>query len=173
VVLHRIGVGSGKKRMWLLSDLRRSKRQAQRLYAARWGIETHHRTLKQTLERRKMRSGAPDLAQIELHWTMVGLQLLSLLGAEHLVRRKQSPRTLSPARALRAIRRALEGRQVGRLSTHLGRATKDRHCRRRPKRSRDYPAKKRNTPPGRPHLRQATDAERQKAQRLSLREAAG
>lgn len=173
VVLHLIALGRGCRRMWLLSDLPLGKRQAKHLYAARWGIETHHRTLKKTLERRKMLSGAADLAQIELHWTMVGLQLLGLLGVERLVRRNQSPQRLSPAQALRAVRRALEGWQVGRLSVHLGRAVKDRYCRRRPKQSRNYPAKKRKAPPGQPHLRPATSAERQKAQDLLEREAAG
>jgi hypothetical protein len=173
LALHLIRVGRGKKRMWLLSDLPLTAEQAGRLYAARWGIETHHRSLKQTLERRKMLSRGPDLARIELDWTMLGLQLLGLLGVQRVVARRQSPRRLSVAQTLRALRRALEGRQVGRLSVHLGHAVKDSYRRQRPKQSRDYPAKKRKAPPGKPHIRKATCAERQRAQRIVQREAAG
>ena len=173
LALYLYRIGPKGKRVWLLSDLVLSQEQVERLYRARWGVEVHHRAIKQTLERRKMLSRSPDLAQWELYWTLCGLWLLGLLGIEGLQRAGQKPRQLSLAAALRTVRAASQGRLRGTLWHHLGRATQDPYRRRHAKKSRRWPHKKKDKPAGKPHLRKATATERQKAQDVYEREAAG
>jgi hypothetical protein len=167
---------SGAQKVFLLTNLPKealSKRQAGRLYRARWGIEVYYRTLKQTLSRRKMLSRSPDLAKWELAWTLMGLWLLGLLGANALIRDGQSPRRLSVATALRVFRRSMKGRLPVQLDRALAEAVKDDYQRKGPKASRDWPNKKNEGPPQAPKLRAATMAERQAAQPFCVRNAAG
>ena len=168
--------GSGDKKVFLLTNLPKeqlSKQQAGRLYRARWGIEVYYRTLKQTLARRKMLSGTPDLARRELAWTLMGLWLLGLLGVDALIQDGQSPWQLSAATALRVLRDALDGQLRGRLDRALAQAVKDQYQRHGSKASRDWPHKKHDPLPKAPKMRRATPAECQKAQRLCVRDAAG
>lgn len=176
LTLRLICRGSGDQKVFLLTNLpkeRLSKKQAGRLYRARWGIEVYYRTLKQTLARRKMLSGTPDLARRELAWTLMGLWLLGLLGVDALIQDRQSPCRLSAATALRALRDALDGQLRGRLDRALAQAVKDQYPRHGSKASRDWPHKKHDPLPKAPKMRRATPAERQKAQRLCVRHAAG
>jgi hypothetical protein len=176
LVLRLICRGSGQGKVFLLTNLPKeqlSPEQAGRLYRARWGIEVYYRTLKQTLKRRKMLSGTPDLAQRELAWTLMGLWLLGLLGVDALIQSRQSPCRLSAATALRVMRKALQGRSCQRLDRALAYAVKDEYVRRGSKASRNWPDKKHDSPPKAPKMRQATPAERQEAQRLYARHAAG
>jgi hypothetical protein len=173
LVLYLHKIGPKGKRVWLVSDLPLSAKQVERLYRARWGIELHHRTIKQTLERRKMLSRSPDLAQWELHWTLCGLWVLGLLGIQGLPRAHKKPRQLSAAEALRTVRAAVEGRLRGSLWSPLGRATLDTYRRRQSKKSRRWCHKKKDKPAGSPHVRRATPAEQQKAHNLYERLAAG
>ena len=168
--------GSGEGKVFLLTNLPKeqlSKEQAGRLYRARWGIEVYYRTLKQTLERRKMLSGSPDLAQLELAWTLVGLWVLGLLGVDALVQDGQSPGRLSAATALRILREALDGQLRQRLDRALAEAIKDLYARHGPKASRNWADKKHDSPPKAPKMRNATPAERRRAQWVSARMAAG
>ena len=176
LVLRLICRGSGDGKVFLLTNLSKeqlSKKQAGRLYRARWGIEVYYRTLKQTLERRKMLSGSPDLARLELAWTLMGLWLLGLLGVDALIQDGQSPTRLSMATALRVLREAVAGHLRRRLDRALAQAVKDEYHRDRPKTSRDWPDKKHDSPPKAPKMRNATPAERQRAQRFCDRAAGG
>jgi hypothetical protein len=176
LALRLICRGSGEGKVFLLTNLSKeqlSKKQAGRLYRARWGIEVYYRTLKQTLERRKMLSGSPDLARLELAWTLMGLWLLGLLGVAALIQDGQSPTRLSMATALRVLREAVAGQLRRRLERALAQAIKDDHPRHQPKASRDWPDKKHDSPPKAPKMRNATPAERRMAQRFSARVAAG
>jgi IS4 transposase len=176
LTLRLICRGSGEGKVFLLTNLSKeqlSKKQAGRLYRARWGIEVYYRTLKQTLERRKMLSGSPDLARWELAWTLMGLWLLGLLGVDALIQDGQSPTRLSMATALRVLREAVAGQLRPRLDRALVQAVKDEYHRDRPKTSRDWPDKKHDSPPKAPKMRNATPAERQRAQSFCDRVAAG
>ena len=176
LTLRLICRGSGEGKVFLLTNLSKeqlSKKQAGRLYRARWGIEVYYRTLKQTLERRKMLSGSPDLARLELAWTLIGLWLLGLLGVDALIQDGQSPTRLSMATALRVLREAVAGQLRRRLDRALAQAVKDEYHRDRPKTSRDWPDKKHDSPPKAPKMRNATPAERQRAQRFCDRAAGG
>jgi hypothetical protein len=133
----------------------------------------YYRTLQQTLERRKRLSGSPDLAQLELAWTLVGLWVLGLLGVDALVQDGQSPGRLSAATALRILREALDGQLRQQLDRALAEAVKDLCARQGPKASRNWANKKHDSPPKAPKMRNATPAERQRAQWVSARMAAG
>jgi hypothetical protein len=157
LVLRLITVGSGKKRVYLLTNLLESvelsRRQAGQLYRERWGVEVGYRHLKQTLGRRRLRSTGPQAGAVELAANVLALALLLVQAAMVLGRRVAR---VSVAAALRAIRRALEALRYGttsRLWSELSVAVRDDYRRRRPKRARDWPHRKKESPPGPPKCR--------------------
>lgn len=84
LVLRMIRVGSA----WLITDVfdprQLPRSMASELYRRRWGVEVAFRSLKQTLERRKVRSCSPGKAWRELEWSVVSLWTLMLAGASAL-----------------------------------------------------------------------------------------
>ena len=72
-----------------------SDRQAARIYGLRWGIEVYHRHCKQTFDRRKLRSQAPDNAMVELHRTLLGMWAMGLHSHSRLVLRGVPPERIS------------------------------------------------------------------------------
>lgn len=163
------------KPIYLLTNVtdaqRLSDEQAGQLYAMRWHVEVFYRTLKQTLGRRRMLSAAPVQAALELRWTMVGLTLLRLVSLQALLHDGQQPLRLSMARALACLRAALRdpahrGRRGDSLTHRLRQAVRDAYVRQGPKRTRPYPDKKRDRPPGAPEITTATTLQVQLAQQL-------
>ena len=154
-----------------LDEQQLSEQDATAFYRMRWGVEVFFRSLKQTLERRKMRSASPARAFIELHWTMVGLMLLGLMTVRHLVAAGRDPLAVSVACALRAVRRSAASAtgRVGRLALRsaLGAAVKDAYRRTCSKTARRWPHKKNDPPCGVPRITVATRAQRQSAQALA------
>lgn len=139
-----------------------SDEQVCTLYRMRWGVELCYRSLKQTLEARKLRSHTPTNTWIEMHGLLLGLTLLGLLSVKAIVAAGYDPLSWSVAGALRAVREAI--RQPGQRrdwSATLRDARKDTYRRRR-KTRRDHPRKKADhPPPGRPRIRKATRSETQ------------
>lgn len=173
LILRLVVVHDGRKGVYLLTNVldesALSDRHVSRMYGLRWGIEVFYRSLKQTMEKRKMLSASPDNAAAELDWAMIGLWMLGLLTVERMVRCRVSPTCWSVAGSLRVVRRVMSGRgsrQATRGLWALSRAIKDRYIRQHPKTSRDWPAKKTLSPPDRPRLRTANRQEKQQAQRL-------
>lgn len=169
--LRLITLSRGGRRMYLLTSLHDStvlpRRLANQLYAMRWGTEINFRALKQTLERRKLLARTPQVGAMELVGNLLALALLQahaalLLGAR-LAR-------LSVARCLQALRRAAEAVRAGHPTRWLPRtirvAVRDDYLRRRSKQSRDYPHKKRDSPPGPPQLLNLTNAQKTQLQWL-------
>ena len=171
LMLRLVWVQTGRRRMALLTSVLdgRCLRDAEvaALYRMRWGIELLYRSLKQTMQHRKMLSERPEHALLELDWAMTGLWMLGLMTA------KATPKgpdrqPWSVAKALRVVRRAV--RRVGRprpaggLRRLLRGAVRDRYVRHRPKAARYWPRKKTESPPGLPKIRTATNSERLKAQ---------
>lgn len=137
-----------------------SDQQAAVFYRLRWGVETTYRAVKQTLERRGMRSAAPAQARLELHWTLLGMMLLGVLTLRRLDSRL-CPARWSVAAAIRAVRmaaRARTNRLARRALGGLRRAVTPDTARRN-KSARDWPHKKNPEPPGPPDLRAATERE--------------
>jgi hypothetical protein len=138
---------------------RLSDEMAAEFYRRRWGVEVFYRSFKQTLEQRKLRSGSPDLAKEELHWSLTALLLLGLMGVDALANKKRDPSRLSVAAALREVRLAMRTNHVwrfrGDLRVLLGQAVKDTYQRQSSKKARDWPHKKKESPPGAPKIRPA------------------
>jgi hypothetical protein len=176
LVLRLITLVDGRNRkMHLLASVldptRMSDQLAGELYALRWGIELYYRALKQTLRRRKLAADAPATARLELHWAMVALWLLSLLGVGAIIRNGGDPRRFSVATALRCLRRAMRvpTSRCGRngLQRQLAAAVRDAYQRRGSKKARDWAHKKKPKPIGEPRARNATKQEVLLAQSFS------
>ena len=159
IVLKRRG-----RRVYLLTNVREearlSRRMASEIYQARWGVEVQFRSLKRTLAHYRVLSKTPEAGAMELAAYVLALALLMLEGAVALGRQVVR---LSVAAALRVLRGALEAlrnrSRAAPVASALRRALRDAYRRRRPKRSRHWPRKKNDHPPGPPKL-----------QRLTLRE---
>jgi len=161
----------GKKPIFLITNVldhdKLSDETAATIYQMRWGVEVFFRSLKQTLQRRKMRSAAPRQAALELQWSIVGLLLLGLLSVKAITSHGKDPLSWSVAIALRVVRRAMATPLAyGTLLRRLAGAIKDTYTRRRGKKARNWPHKKNDPPPGEPKLRIATDKEVRQAQQL-------
>ena len=168
IVLKRSG-----KRVYLLTNVLESQRlsraRAGELYAARWGVETDYRALKQTLERRRVLARTPMVGALELAGNLLALALLLLQAA---VAQGARLGRVSVAAALRTLRQALEctrWRQSSRrFVAALRAALRDDYHRRRSKRARDWPHKKKDPPPRPPNLRTPTQRENAFIQAVEL-----
>ena len=176
LVLRLIRVTSGKQTIYLLTNVLDHKaltdEEAATLYEMRWGVELSFRSYKQTLDRHKLLSRTPATCLAEASWTMLGLWLLGLLAVSQLLTTGTDPLELSVAAARNAVRRAMRTidqrprRQRWRLSEALASSVKDRYHRHTSKTARNYPRKKKQTPPGPPKIKTATLQELQQAQKL-------
>ena len=162
LVLRLIRVGQVYLITNVLNRTRLTVAKAGALYRLRWGVEVGFRTLKQTLERRKVRGAAPAQARLEVEWAMLSLTLLGLLSVRGLKRRRTDPLRWSPAAALRVTRRwrrrpagPLAATDPGQLLRQLGTCLRDNYQRTSSKRARSWPHKKNPRPPGPPTLTRA------------------
>lgn len=175
VVLRLIERRDGKKKMYLVTNVLDKKALTEEsagvLYEMRWGVEVFYRSLKQTLEKRRMLSRSPEAAKCELTWALLGLWLLGLMTVEPILARGGDPLRWSAAKARhrvrRSMRRALSRRHQDRgLAGDLAWATKDDYVRRGSKKARDWPHKKKEKPPGEPKIQSATVEQLRAVQRL-------
>lgn len=171
LVLRLVVAHNGRHPVYLLTSLRSktacSDAQIIELYARRWGLELFYRNFKQTFGRRKLRSTTPDNAEVEMQWSLLGLWAMSLYALAQATKRGVEPRRLSAAQLLLAFRRMLRDYRhpVERghsLCDLLGEAVIDPYIRQN-KASRNYPRKKQESPPGPPHIVNATDSQQQHA----------
>lgn len=168
IVLKRQG-----KRVYLLTNVLESQRlsraMAAELYAARWGVETDYRGLKQTLDRRRVLAETPAVGALELAGNILALALLLLQAA---VAQGARVKRVSVAAVLRTLRRALESTRWRESSNWflpaLHAALRDDYHRRRSKRARDWPHKKKDPPPRPPNLRTPTQREKALIQAVEL-----
>jgi hypothetical protein len=167
IILKRAG-----KRIYLLTNVldstRLSRPMASKVYAARWGVETEYRALKQTMDHRKLLAKTPEPGAMELAGNILGLALLVLQAA--IVMASHVPR-LSIALALKVIRYGIEAvRWVGRFCRFwelLRAAVKDEYRRHSAKRTRPWPDKKKESPPSPPKLRRLSRQEKARIQCLA------
>jgi len=163
----------GKKPVYLITNVKDEEKlsgeTASVLYRMRWGIEVFYRSLKQTLQRRKMRSDAPRQAMLELHWSIIGLLLLGLLSVSGIIDRGKDPLCWSVACALKQVRQAMRNGVVSLKSfiRELSEAVKDTYARTSRKKARDWSHKKTQSPPGPPRLRPAKPSEIKRAQQFT------
>ena len=173
LVLRLIRLG----RMYLITDVtdprRLSRATASELYRRRWRLEVAFRSLKQTLEHRKMRSGAAINAMMELDWSIMGLWVLSLIGVRSIVAAGHPPGRFSLAGALAAVRAARIGSiSDSRLRQRLRAAVQDNYKRKGSKKAYEWPHKKRQKPPGKPSLTKATRTQVRQAKQLRAKKTA-
>jgi hypothetical protein len=154
----------------ILDTQRLPDKQAQRLYAMRWGVEAIYRSSKQTLQRRRLLSRTPQTCLAEAARGLVGIGLLGLMTVRQQMLHGLEPRNWSVANARDAVRYAM--RNTGRPTkpasflAALVSATNDDYVRQGSKRARNYPRQKREKPPGPPNIKPATAKEQQRAKRV-------
>ena len=148
--------------VYLLTDLPRtqvSDSLAGELYRQRWGAsEIGFRSFKQTLSRTVLLARSPEMAVLECHYSLLGMQLLGALHAET----GGGPRW-SLARTWRVWRTALTTALSGpQLRMLVAACVLDGYKRRNPKSRRRAPHKKPWRQLGPPNLRRLTVAVRQR-----------
>ena len=177
VVLRLIKRRQGKKKMYLVTNVldpkALSEKSAAVLYEMRWGVEVFYRSLKQTLQKRKMLSHSPEAARCELTWIMFGMWVLGLMSVAKIIARGADPLSWSAAlardRVRQSMRLALSARHQDRGLLHdLAWAIKDGYARHGRKKARNWPHKKTEAPPGAPII-QLANAEQQRAMKRLTR----
>jgi len=171
LALRLITLKRAGRRMYLLTSVRDStmlpRRTAGKLYEMRWGTELNFRALKQTLERRKLLARTPRVGAMELVGNLLALALLQAHAALLLGARAAR---MSIAGWLYVLRRATEAVRAGQPTRWFRRAARaavrDNYVRKRSKKSRDYPRKKRDSPPGPPKILNLTTAQKTQINRL-------
>ena len=179
VVLRLIERRQGKKKMFLVTNVLDKKllseQSAAIFYEMRWGVEVFYRSLKQTLQKRKMLSHSPEAAKCELTWAMYGMWLLGMMSVTGILARGADPLSWSAALARERVRRSMRtALRVGRLdrslSHDLARAMKDTYTRLRKKKARNWPHKKTEAPPGEPKILVANAEQRRAMKRFKEKE---
>jgi hypothetical protein len=173
LALRLITVPRGKQTWYLvtslLDPLTLTETQASKLYTRRWGVECCFRTLKQTLEKSKMRSYTPPCAGSELDWSLLSMWLVGLLTKQELRAAQIDPEHYSPAAARRLIRRELRHQSAGRERLDVSEfqsAVKDDYHRTSSKKARHDQRKKRDPAPGAPKITKASRLQQQAAKAL-------
>lgn len=174
LVLRLVVVRGEKHPIYLVTTVpakRLSDIQVGDVYRRRWGIEVYFRHLKQTFQRRKLRSHCAENAYVELEWSLLGLWCMALYAQAEQSKHGLQPQQLSIAGVLRVFRRMMRDylhpiERNRSLSGLLRHAVKDTYQRGN-KSSRNYPRKKNPDPPaGPPEIFTATRTQIRDAKEL-------
>jgi hypothetical protein len=155
----------------ILDDTELTAEQASLIYRGRWGIELQFRALKQTYGRAKLRARTPGIAEIELHWSLLGLTMLQLLALKEQTRAGEPADKTSIAAVLRIIRSIIADPSETRppsasLPSRLRDATTDSYQRHSKKQSRNYPRRKNEPCTGPPIILTATEEQTKRAHEI-------
>lgn len=155
----------------ILDETELTAEQASQIYRGRWGIEIQFRALKQTYGRSKLRARTPEIAEIELHWSLLGLTMLQLLALKEQKRAAEPADKTSIAAVLRIIRSMIAAPSESRppsasLPSRLRNATTDSYQRHGKKQSRNYPRRKEEPCTGAPIILTATEEQRERARMI-------
>jgi hypothetical protein len=175
LVLRLIVAQGGKHPVYLITSVlsarRLSDRQVCDLYRLRWGIELFYRHLKQTYQRRKLRSAQAENARLELEWSLLGLWAMALYAQVELARKEVPACKISMAGVLRAFRRMLRDylhpAEPGHSLCRLVQLAIIDDYPRGSKASRVDTRRKYEKPPGPPDIRNATPAQIKQAKRFA------
>jgi hypothetical protein len=180
LVLRLVKCRIGRKQVYLLTSVldegKLSLKEIQRLYRQRWGVELEFRALKQTFERRKLRSRKSERALTEMEWSIFGMAVIELFALrKQLPTKRADPHKLSFAKSLRAVRQSLKDlvrpSDGSDLTTLLRAAVADNYERTGSKMARYQPNKKDKPSCGSPKVSRATAAHRKKLKELHLQNA--
>jgi hypothetical protein len=175
LVLRLLHFKDGRGDVYLVTNVLEEKkltyREASEIYRRRWGIEVHFRAVKQTFGRSKLRSRTPDCAEIELHWSLLGLWMVQLLAFKEQAAHGEPADRTSIAAVLRIIRSIMHNasqapRRSESLTKQLEAAVIDRYQRRSKKKSRNYPRRKEEPSTGKPKIDAASKIHKQKLHQL-------
>jgi hypothetical protein len=143
----------------VLDEKQLGSKEVIRLYRLRWGIELQFRTLKQTFNRRKLRSRTSERALVELHWSLLGLWMIQLFAVKEQIEIGEVPENCSVSLAIQVIRetyrRYLEYPEQS-FWEQLRKATKDSYKRTTSKKARYNPDFKDKPKADKPKVRVAT-----------------
>jgi Transposase DDE domain len=165
LVLRLFHFQDGRGEMFLVSnildDQALTAEQASLIYRGRWGVEVQFRSLKQTYGRSKLRSRTPKHAEIELHWSLLGLTMLQLLALKEQTQAGEPVPKTSIATVLRIVRSMIEEQTEIRpskasLKVRLREAVVDSYQRHGKKKSRNYPRRKEEPSTSAPIISTAT-----------------
>jgi hypothetical protein len=174
LVLRLVVMHTGRHPMYIVTSVlveeHLTDEQVLDIYRQRWGIEVFYRHLKQTFERRKLRSHSADNAEVEAHWSLLGLWAMALHAQYELSQQGLPSRRLSMAGMLRAYRKPMREYKSRPdpgedFQTLLSQALLDEY-QRADKSSRNYPRKKQSHPLGAPEITVASQQQRQHAQKI-------
>ncbi len=171
-----------KKKAYLLTSVldeqKLSHKEIVSLYEQRWGVELEFRGLKQTFERRSLRSRKNERALVEMEWSIFAMTVTELLALkQQLLQKNAIPKKLSFAKSLRAVRRSLQHLRdrpeyIPDFETMLREALVDDYQRTASKAARYRPDKKDKPSCGIPKVSRATAIHRKKLNQLDLQNAA-
>jgi hypothetical protein len=106
LILRLVVLTGGRQPIYVLTSVldhkRLPNRQVVNLYHLRWGIELFYRHLKQTFDRRKLRSRNGDNVHVEAQWSLLGLWTMALHAQHYQQTQGLDPERLSVAGMLRA-----------------------------------------------------------------------
>lgn len=186
--LRMIKVKLGRKQAVLLTSVldsqQLSDQDALTIYKSRWGIELEFRNLKQTYQRRKLRSRQSNRALVELDWSIMSALVVKLYALkQHLAKKRRrndppaAPERISFAGVVRAFRRILENLsdtdpEQRTLAEMLELALTDEYKRKSSKEARYKPKTKDIPSCGLPKVTCAPNAVRARLQKLGLGTAA-
>jgi IS4 transposase len=162
----------------ILDEQKLSHKEIVSLYEQRWGIELEFRGLKQTFERRTLRSRKNERALVEMEWSIFAMTVIELFALkQQMLQKNGTPRNLSFAKSLRAVRRSLQHlcdrpEHLPDFETMLREALVDDYERTGSKAARYKPDKKDKPSCGMPKVSRATAMHRKKLKQLDLQNAA-
>ena len=172
----------GTKQMCLLTSVldesQLTPAEVAKLYQQRWGIELEFRCLKQTFERRVLRSRTAARALVELEWSIYAMTVIELFALkEQMLQKSADPHKVSFAQALAAVRKTLQAlgnrsRDIEDLAILLRRSLIDSYERKRPKAARYNPHTKTKPSCGFPKITVATAEQRQQFKKVNVQHAA-
>lgn len=155
----------------VLSEEDLTVKQATEIYRRRWGVELQFRAFKQIYQRCKLRSRTPKCAEVELHWSLVGLWIVQLLAFKEQTPVAEPREQTSIANVLRIIRSIIRDESTvpprGKsLRQQLAGAVTDNYDRHGKKKSRNYPRRKEEPSAGPPFIRLASSVHRETLRQL-------
>jgi hypothetical protein len=175
LVLRLLKFHTGRGYVYLVTNVLQEKKltatQAAEIYRRRWGVELQFRAFKQTYQRTKLRCRIPENADVELHWSLMGLCVVQLLAFKEQVKMEEPHAGTSIAMALRVVRSLIrnEAKVPPRgksLNQQLFAAVTDNYQRYSQKQSRNYPRRKEEPFAGPPKIESATDEQKRQLQNI-------
>ena len=160
-----------------LDSKRLSDKLASEIYRQRWGVEVQIRDVKQTFERSKLLGRTPQVATVELNWSVMGLWIAQLFAWKEQKDIPNLEAKPSIAKILQIVRQILRRPDVVSLrgqgmQAQLSRAVTDTYKRTSKKKSRNYPKKKTEPRTGAPNVIIASKEIQEKIETIQINQTA-